>query len=151
MQSEDRIAISELLTRYATTIGDCDYEGCVSCFAGEAVIFHGNGHTYRGTEEIRGHFLDFDKRRALLPNSRRFHTDLVIKIDGAQASSVCNVLITVSDEAGPRLEYAGEYRDKLIKRDGQWLILERRYISDAPLRAYKDQVAHGGDSVAKTD
>ena len=51
-EQNDRIAITDVINRYGTTIDAGDYEGLASCFSPDAVVRYGGGREFRGGEAV---------------------------------------------------------------------------------------------------
>ena len=64
---------------------------------------------------------------------RHYTTNLVVTGDGDRASARSYVLAFVG-EPGTLQTTTGRYEDALVKRDGRWLLRERRAVIEMPSR-----------------
>ena len=68
-----------------------------------------------------------------LPRAIHHVTNVVIKVDGATATSFSNWVTVQNSPQGPKIGSAGSYTDDMVKRDGRWLFRYRkidRFIHD---------------------
>jgi len=71
------------------------------------------------------------KLTATTPNLRHYVTNIQTEVNGNEARSRCFLMMTsTSKESGTKVVIAGEYEDKLVKRDGKWLFTERKVHMD---------------------
>ncbi|MXZ87363.1 MAG: hypothetical protein F4Z07_00720, partial [Dehalococcoidia bacterium] len=49
-EQNDRIAITDVINRYGTTIDEGDYEGLANCFTPDSITRYGGGREFRGGE-----------------------------------------------------------------------------------------------------
>jgi hypothetical protein len=63
---------------------------------------------------------------ATSPNLRHYVTNILSEVNGNEARSRCFLLMTsTTKEGGSKIAAAGEYEDRLVKINGQWLFQER--------------------------
>jgi hypothetical protein len=144
---EDRMRIEHVWSRYAILLDAADTR--VSLLFTEDAVFDVAGLVFTGREQIARFATMLGEQFALASRSpvdelgRRFvpmrHliSNLVIDLRGdtATADSYWIEMISSGREpsgAGrpPTVLNSGRYRDVFVKRDGQWLIRERRVIAD---------------------
>jgi 3-phenylpropionate/cinnamic acid dioxygenase small subunit len=120
----DRLAIVDLLTRYATALDHRDW-GLLDSFFTEDAEGHFGGPVLVGCEAlrrmIRGHLDGCGPTQHLLGNFR-------IELAGDRAQSVCSVRAFhagVGAAAGLTYEIFGEYRDALVRLPQGWRVAKR--------------------------
>jgi uncharacterized protein (TIGR02246 family) len=122
--------IAELIARYNRAIDHNDFEGWAHCFAPEGV-FDGMIGRYAAHGELDRFVADVKKLTATTPNLRHYVTNIQTEVNGNEARSRCFLMMTsTSKESGTKVVIAGEYEDKLVKRDGKWLFTERKVHMD---------------------
>ena len=128
--ARDKEAVAELIARYNYAIDHNDFRGWADCFAPEG-IFDGMIGKYAAHGELERFTADVKKLTATTPNLRHYVTNIQTEVDGDKARSRCFLMMTsTSKEGGTKIVIAGEYEDKLIKRNGRWLFLERKVLMD---------------------
>jgi hypothetical protein len=128
--AREKEAIAELIARYNYAIDHNDFQGWADCFALEG-IFDGMIGRYAAHAELDRFTAEVQKLTATTPNLRHYVTNIQTEINGDQARSRCFLLMTsTSKEGGTKVVIAGEYEDKLVKRDGRWFFTERKVRMD---------------------
>jgi len=123
--ARDKAAIAELIARYNYAIDHEDYQGWANTFAPDGV-FHGIIGTFAAHKELDKFIAAVQKLAAASPNLRHYVTNILTDITGDEARCRCFLLMTsTTKERGSTIAAAGEYEDRLVKRNGQWLFLER--------------------------
>lgn len=131
---EDRLAINDLFTRYATALDGGDVEGILSCFTSDATLESPVIGALSGTAAIRA----FAQRFSQLPGKgvqlRHVLTNLACKVHGDTAHATCylNNLISVNGE--PRLAPPGRYDCDLVRAGDGWLFKRRLVVLDGPFQ-----------------
>ncbi|MFM9937012.1 MAG: nuclear transport factor 2 family protein [Novosphingobium sp.] len=127
-QVADRLAIMDVLNRYARGIDRCDLTALRSVWWPEAVADYGTG-------EVNA--LDWSEgvipALATMRRTQHFLGNMLIDIDGAAATAetYCRAWHEVNSPDGPQeMEVGGRYLDRLEQRDGGWRLLHRRYVLD---------------------
>ena len=125
-EQNDRIAITDVINRYGTTIDAGDYEGLASCFSPDAVVRYGGGREFRGGEAVaefvRGMTTGLVAQQHLLGNH-----EIALDGDRATATTYLHATQIEGQEAGGGvIVTGGVYRDVLVRTDGGWLIAERQ-------------------------
>lgn len=128
--AREKEAIAELIVRYNHAIDHNDFQGWADCFAPEG-IFNGMIGRYAAHGELDRFTADVKKLTATTPNLRHYVTNIQTEVNGNEAHSRCFLMMTsTSKEGGTKIVIAGEYEDKLVKRNGRWLFTERKVHID---------------------
>jgi len=128
--AHEKEAIAELIVRYNYAIDHNDFQGWADCFAPEG-IFNGMIGRYAAHGELDRFTADVKKLTATTPNLRHYVTNIQTEVNGNEAHSRCFLMMTsTSKEGGTKIVIAGEYEDKLVKRNGRWLFTERKVHID---------------------
>jgi hypothetical protein len=128
LSTADRLAIHEVIARYAWALDTGDVEGFVACFCRDGVLLWDafeQPQSWQGEAALR-HFASFFRN---LPSSagRQHHvsnTVITPTPEGAAARSYVTVALRQGD--GPHaLHVMGWYEDGLRQEDGQWHLASR--------------------------
>jgi len=131
---EDRMAVEDVMARYIWAVDSLDAEGYVTVFTEDAVI-DSNGSISTGNEEIRGIVTNLikwrdDNKAKGLPATRLYHVISNVRITFPKPGEALHQSYwqTVTRDKDGRMIPAamGRSWDRLVKRDGQWLIQERK-------------------------
>ena len=123
--ARDKAAIAELIARYNYAIDHEDYQGWANTFAPDGV-FHGIIGKFAAHKELDKFIGSVKNLTATSPNLRHYVTNILPEINGNEARCTCFLLMTsTTKEGGSKIAAAGEYEDRLVKINGQWLFLER--------------------------
>jgi len=123
--ARDKAAIVELIARYNYAIDHEDYQGWANTFAPDGV-FHGIIGKFAAHKELDKFIASVKNLTATSPNLRHYVTNILPEINGNEARCTCFLLMTsTTKEGGSKIAAAGEYEDRLVKINGQWLFLER--------------------------
>ena len=129
--ARDKAAITELIARYNYAIDHEDYQGWANTFAPDGV-FHGIIGKFAAHKELDKFIASVKNLTATSPNLRHYVTNILPEINGNEARCTCFLLMTsTTKEGGSKIAAAGEYEDRLVKINGQWLFLERIVRVDA--------------------
>jgi hypothetical protein len=126
--AEDRLAIHELLARYAWAYGTGEVEQFVDCFTSDAILAEDVFEVedrWTGAGDIRA-MAEFYFSRPGFPG-RQHHVSHIL-IDGA--GDRCRVrafcFVTYCQGEPPyTIRFAGYYDDLVVKQGGRWLFRER--------------------------
>lgn len=124
----DRLAIAETLALYCRGIDRCDPEQLAAAFTPDALIDYGDGARPIAAV-IPGLMAGLGAMRLTQHNI----SNTVIRLSGetAKAETNCVALHIIPAPGGDvELVVGGRYLDRLLKRDGRWLIAERLYVMD---------------------
>lgn len=124
---EDRLAIRELLERYADAVCCRDADAWAATWA-EDGVWEMPDYPQFGTTTGRKAIVDMWKAAmANYPGIIFVATPGVIDIDGDQATVRSYTSEVYDDPAGKTHRDRGRYQDIVVKRGGQWLFLRRSF------------------------
>jgi uncharacterized protein (TIGR02246 family) len=131
---EDRVAVEDVMTRYVWAVDSLDADGYVAVFTEDAVI-DSNGTISRGRDEIRAIVTSLIRRRDEnkargVPAANLYHVISNVRITFPQPGEALHQSYwqTVRRDANGTMAAAamGRSEDRLVKRNGRWLIQSRR-------------------------
>ncbi len=131
---EDRIAVEDVMARYVWTVDSLDADGYVAVFTEDAVI-DSNGSISKGRDEIRKIVTGLIQRRDAnkakgLPAGNLYHIISNVRITFPKPGEALHQSYwqTVRRDDSGRMTAAamGRSEDRLVKRDGKWLIQFRK-------------------------
>jgi uncharacterized protein (TIGR02246 family) len=126
LTTEDRLAITDLLSRYAYAMDGTDPHAFLACFAPDAEMDIGYRKVSGGAE-----MREFADYFAAKPGRPWYHhiTTISIQGDAGRARSRCYMLMTSLDDEG-RTQHAGccNYLDEYVKLDGRWLFAKHTVV-----------------------
>jgi uncharacterized protein (TIGR02246 family) len=123
--ARDKAAIAELIARYNYAIDHNDFQGWANTFAPDGV-FHGIIGRFVVHKERDKFIAAVKTLTATSPNLRHYVTNILTEVNGNEAHSRCFLLMTsTTTEGGSKIAAAGEYEDRVVKMNGQWLFQER--------------------------
>ena len=130
--SQDIVAIEQVLNRYCHKLDAADVDAVVELFAEDAVLipeYEGSGE-HAGRAAIQGWYSNYSQQiNAAVTGLRHKISTAMIEVDGDSAQSLCYLDADSTDpNTGARSLAGGRYVDKLVRRDGAWLIQERRIV-----------------------
>jgi ketosteroid isomerase-like protein len=139
----DRVAIADLLGRYYGNFGGTGADPFLQYYTDDAT-FDVNGHVAHGKKEIAGIYAGLASTGESPAARGTFHmlmTNPVIDVTGdtATASLLWTGILNTQVDAPPQFVEQGREYDRLVKKDGKWLINKRVVIADSGLPAsFKD-------------
>ena len=131
---EDRVAVEDVMARYVWAVDSFDPEGYVAVFTEDAII-DSNGSISRGHEEIRKIVTSLIQRRddnkaKGLPASNLHHMISNVRITFPKPGEALHQSYwqTVLRDTDGKMTAAamGRSEDRLVKRNGKWLIQSRK-------------------------
>ena len=131
---EDRIAVEDVMARYVWAVDSLDPEGYVAVFTEDAII-DSNGIISKGHEEIRKIVTSLIQRRddnkaKGLRTSNLYHVISNVRITFPKPGEALHQSYwqTVRRDTDGKMSAAamGRSEDRLIRRNGKWLIQSRR-------------------------
>jgi uncharacterized protein (TIGR02246 family) len=131
---EDRVAVEDVMARYVWAVDSFDPEGYIAVFAEDAII-DSNGNISKGREEIRKIVMSLIQRRddnkaKGLPPSNLYHMISNVRITFPKPGEALHRSYwqTVHRDKDGKMTAAamGRSEDRLVKRNGKWLIQERK-------------------------
>jgi ketosteroid isomerase-like protein len=139
----DQVMIGDLLNSYYANFGAESSAGFNDYYTDDAV-FDVNGHVAHGKEEIQGIYKGLAASGTSPAARGTFHmlmTNPVIDVKGdtATATLLWTGILNTKIDAPPQFVEQGREYDRLVKKDGKWLINKRVVIADSGLPAsFKD-------------
>jgi len=139
----DKVAIVDLLSRYYGNFSNAGSENFMSYYTDDGV-FDVNGHVAHGKKEIEGIYKGLATTGESPATRGTFHmlmTNPVVDVNGdsATATLLWTGILNTTAEAPPQFVEQGREYDRLVKKDGKWLIAKRVVIADSGLPAsFKD-------------
>jgi ketosteroid isomerase-like protein len=132
--TENIVAIEQLLNRYCHKLDQGDVDAVVVLFAEDAVLipeYEGSGE-HTGRDAIRAWYSNYGRSVSAAARGLRHKiSTAAIEIDGDEATSACYLdADSIDVRSGKRSLVGGRYLDKLVRREGQWLIKQRRIVVD---------------------
>ena len=128
---EDQLAIGQLYARQSHAIDSGDSAGWAACFTADGTF---ESPTYdapvTGTEALEAFAAAFASAAAEAGLVRRhWTTSLVLEADAEdRVAAACYALVLATAEGeAPRIERSVVFHDRLVRRDGRWL-MERREV-----------------------
>jgi uncharacterized protein (TIGR02246 family) len=131
---EDRVAVEDVMARYVWAVDSLDPDGYVAVFTEDAII-DSNGSISKGPEEIRQIVTSLIKRRddnkaKGVPTSNLYHVISSARITFPKPGEALHQSYwqTVRRDKDGRMTAAamGRSEDRLVKRNGRWLIQWRK-------------------------
>jgi uncharacterized protein (TIGR02246 family) len=134
---EDRIAVEDVMARYVWTVDSLDADGYAAVFTEDAVI-DANGNVSRGREQIRGIVTGMIKRRDEnktkgVPAGNLYHMTSNVRITFPKPGEALHQsywqTVRRDEKAGANAMFVaamGRSEDRLVKRNGKWLIQSRK-------------------------
>ena len=131
---EDRIAVEDVMARYVWAVDSFDADGYAAVFTEDAVI-DSNGSISRGRDEIRKIVTGLIQRRDAnkakgVPAGNLYHVVSNVRITFPAPGEALHQSYwqTVRRDQDGKMTAAamGRSEDRLVKRDGKWLIRFRK-------------------------
>jgi uncharacterized protein (TIGR02246 family) len=131
---EDRVAVEDVMARYVWAVDSLDPDGYVAVFTEDAII-DSNGSISKGHEQIRKIVTGLIQRRddnkaKGLPTSNLYHVISSVRITFPKPGEALHQSYwqTVRRDKDGRMIAAamGRSEDRLVKRNGTWLIQWRK-------------------------
>lgn len=121
---ESHQAIARLAANYCHGVDLHDENLFLSIWHDDALwSIGGPWGDFKGTEEIQLALRELIW--AGLPETHHWTTNLVVDLQGDQASGICNVNCAATDMDGRAIRIAATYRDRYERSGGEWRIGER--------------------------
>ena len=138
----DKVAITDLLGSYYGGFSNAGAD--FTRYYTDDATFDVNGHVAHGKQEIEGIYKGLASTGESPATRGTFHmlmTNPVVQVNGdaATASLLWTGILNTKVDAPPQFVEQGREYDRLVKKDGQWLIAKRVVIADSGLPAsFKD-------------
>jgi ketosteroid isomerase-like protein len=127
MPAEDRLAVQDLLARYAWALDTGDYETYATLYTPDGAFIE-RGVEFRGRDVIREHVRELAEGMA--PGNRHHNTQILFEETGSERCRLRSYSTHIyQPEPGGFgvVRIQGWYRDVCVKVDGVWLFEERRW------------------------
>ena len=124
-QLADRIAVQDILLRYATSCDARDMDAYGSCFTEDAVISGFGSQTINGRQA----WVDFvDEALKRFTATQHFIGNQVVELKGDKATMRTYVQAThfLVDRPGTTSTLFAIYHDELVRKNGEWQITDHR-------------------------
>jgi len=130
---EDRVAVADVMARYVWTVDSLDADGYAAVFTDDAVI-DANGNISRGRAEIRKVVTNLIQRRddnkaKGLPTANLYHVVSNVRITFPKPAESLHQsywqTVRRGNDGTMIAAAMGRSEDRLVKRNGQWLIRSR--------------------------
>jgi 3-phenylpropionate/cinnamic acid dioxygenase small subunit len=130
--TEDVQAIKNLVYSYAELLDTGDLDGIAAMFE-RAGVRMSESNEIRGSDAMRSLIADTVQLYDGIPRTKHVITNVIVEIDADGFSATARSYYTALQEH-PDLPLqpilAGRWHDRLEKRDGQWLIVDRVIFND---------------------
>ena len=129
---EDRIAITDLFTRYCCALDDGDVPIVVDCFTADAVLESPAIGRIGGRAAIRSFAERFAVRRKDGTQFRHFVTNIAVELaaGGERARATAYLLVAISKGDAHRTLPPGRYDCEAVKEGGAWRFSRRTVFHD---------------------
>ncbi|MBI5444066.1 MAG: nuclear transport factor 2 family protein [Deltaproteobacteria bacterium] len=126
----EKLAILEVLARYALTIDVGDVEAFAEIFAEDgAWVWEEGGLVFQGRSELKELAAAVSQH---LPGGQHLMTNHVVEVNGSRAEARCQFAVLLSRPERVYVTLVGEYRDLLEKRQGRWFLGRRQALVKNP-------------------
>lgn len=129
----DFLAIQRLVHSYPRCLDSGDLTGLGALFAKAAVHFEGRDDpVVNDPLEVTRMFADFVRLYDGVPRTRHLICNLIVEPGQPGEARSTSTVLVVQDAPGLPLQpiITGDYRDRFIKRAGQWCFAERFITND---------------------
>ena len=123
LSTEDRLAVQELVARYAWALDTSDPDLMVSLFTPDGT-FVGELGSYTGGAELRAWV---EARDQSLRATQHVVSNLMLSLNGGEIVERSLCLIVGPIGTGAAVQSSGFYRGRVVKHDGQWLFATRSF------------------------
>jgi ketosteroid isomerase-like protein len=125
---EDRLAIQDLIARYAWALDTGDIDGVANCFTTDGVVIEEvfeDPDRWEGRDGVRA-LAEHYRTSAGFPG-RQHHVSQSIVTGDSQRCAVKSFAFVTECRGEPpyTLRFTGYYDDQIVKIDGPWLFKER--------------------------
>lgn len=130
----DRLAITDLLYRYAELVDAGDYDGVAALFEHGAIGSVGTDHVDAGVEAVLARYIDWTKRHADgTPRTKHVTSNVIVELGADGVSATARSYFTVlqqTDVIPLQPIIAGRYEDRFERVDGMWRFVHRQMIPE---------------------
>lgn len=123
----DRLAIEDVLVRYATAIDRRDWDLFATCFVSDVRTDYGDVGAFDGIESLTAFMVD---AHAGFGTTNHLLSNFVIAVDGDRATACSYVhVVLVFADGSASIDGVGRYEDDLVRTVDGWRLTSRRYLS----------------------
>jgi 3-phenylpropionate/cinnamic acid dioxygenase small subunit len=121
----DRLAVSDVLVRYATALDSRDWELLASCFTDGARLDYDTSGVFGRDDFLEHCRIGLARMKA----TQHCVTNHVISLDGDHAHSTSYVIAQHVRENDVTFTLGGTYHDDLVRSGDDWQIASRRFVT----------------------
>ena len=133
---EDRVALEDLIVRYATSLDACDVESVVDCFTEDCELETPIMGRFQGHDGIRRFAADTGRYRAEKGGQfRHVVSNMRFKVDGEKAQILCYLLDWLTVDGNCELLSPGEYDCEAVRTAEGWKLKSRVVKMDVKFSA----------------
>ena len=124
---EAKDAIRELMATYAMALDACRFADVAACFSpdGEWTTNYGAA---RGPAEIEKFISGIVPVKGEGPQRKHYITNIIIQVDGDNASAVSDYLVVRESENGLMPVMGGSYKDNFIRTPAGWRFSRKELV-----------------------
>jgi 3-phenylpropionate/cinnamic acid dioxygenase small subunit len=125
-RADDRLAIGELMARYAWGLADRDWEAWRACFTADAHVDYTTAGGVAGTPAEAATWLE--ATLAMFDVSISQASNVVIDFSDdhtAAVRSMYKMTMRIPGDAPTYMEACGYYRDTVVRTESGWLLADR--------------------------
>src|SRR5215467_2774798 len=126
---EDKDAIREIMAAYCHALDTCRFADVASLFTDDAVWTTDYGEA-RGRKAIEDMLRNVVPAKGEGPQRKHYTTNIIIRVDGDQASSVSDYLVVREKGADLIPVMGGTYKDQWVRQDGTWRFKRKEIVHD---------------------
>lgn len=126
---EDKLAIRELQSAYCFLMDDADFVGLAELFTPDG-SWVASYESARGREAIVALLTRINPRKGAGPFRKHIIANGLIQVREDIATSRTSYMVLADTGSGPAPIVVGLYEDTLERRDGTWLLSERRLVHE---------------------
>jgi uncharacterized protein (TIGR02246 family) len=130
MSIEDRVAIGELLVRYAGALDAGDVATVVDCFTADAALESPAIGRIAGRDAIRAFAERFAAQRAAGVQFRHLVTNIAVEIDGDRARVTAYLMVFITENGASRRLPPGRYECAAVRETDVWRFSRRTVFHD---------------------
>jgi hypothetical protein len=130
LTADDRLAIMDILARYARCIDFHRWDELPTLFTDDCTVDFGKVMGVHEGKEGVANMARMIGGTGL--TMRHYSTNVIIDGDGDRAEVVSYVLAYTGSAPGSLMHTTGRYEDEFVKRDGRWLLRRRRGVIEMP-------------------
>jgi 3-phenylpropionate/cinnamic acid dioxygenase small subunit len=121
----DRLAVSDLLNRYATAMDSRNWDLLAACFTDDARLDYDTSGVF-GRQDFVEHCAE---GLARMKATQHRVTNQVITLDGDQAQATSYVVAQHVRDNDATFTLGGTYHDDLVRTGDEWRIASRQFVT----------------------